>query len=325
MRVHPRQSPQRGATLVTGMPRALPSALLVGVHLGLLQAGYLLALSRALSAAHTTYALVLTAWLAGSALGLWSPAPARDLPRALALGLLVYGGAALVLGGLDFAAASPWWFAPAVAIGGLASGTYFAAAVAAGAPTGRVFARETYGFLAGTLLAAAGYAFLGRHALLVMPLVTGTLVLLRRPLAAAPALAAALLVACDDPVRVIPAPDRALFGAEVYPVLLRDCSFPACHGDPRRPLFVPGPGRTRLGEPESLLDAPTREEVDLAYDRARAWLLAEGDEPPPLLHKPGPRAAHEGRDEHGRNVYEAPDAPGLATLTRWAEGAEETP
>lgn len=305
--------------------RPLPSALLVGVHLGLLQAGLLLTLSRALSAAHTTYALVLTAWLAGSALGLWSRAPARDLPRALLLGLVAYGGAALALSRVDFAAVDPWWFAPAVAAAGLASGTFFAAAVAGGAATGRVFARETYGFLAGTLLAAAGYAFLGRHALLVMPLVTGAIVLAPRRLRPAAALLAALLPACDDPERVVPAPDRARFGAEVYPLLLRDCSFPACHGDPRRPLFVPGPGRTRLGTPESPLDEPTRDEVDLAYDRARAWLLAEGDEPPPLLHKPGPRAAHEGRDEHGRNVYEDPDSPGLAILKSWAEGTEVTP
>ncbi|MCY0990713.1 hypothetical protein OV203_26450 [Nannocystis sp. ILAH1] len=304
------------------MPRALPSAFLVGVHLGLLQAGLLLTLSRALSAAHTTYALVLTAWLAGSALGLWSRAPARDLPRALGLGLVAYAAAALSLGRVDFVAASPWWFVPAVAAAGLASGTYFAAAVAGGAATARVFARETWGFLAGTLLAAAGYAFLGRPALLYMPLVTGVLTLVGRPRAAVVAPALLLVAGCDDPVRVVPAPDRGRFGAEVYPVLLRDCSFPACHGDPRRPLFVPGPGRTRLGEPESPLDAPTRAEVDLAYDRARAWLLAEGDEPPPLLHKPGPRAAHEGRDEHGRNVYEDPDAPGLAVLTAWAEGTE---
>lgn len=304
------------------MPRALPSAFLVGVHLGLLQAGLLLTLSRALSAAHTTYALVLTAWLAGSALGLWSRAPARDLPRALGLGLVAYAAAALSLARVDFVAASPWWFAPAVAAAGLASGTYFAAAVAGGAATARVFARETWGFLAGTLLAAAGYAFLGRPALLYMPLVTGVLALAGRPRAAVAAAALLLVAACDDPVRVVPAPDRARFGAEVYPVLLRDCSFPACHGDPRRPLFVPGPGRTRLEAPESPLDAPTRAEVDLAYDRARAWLLAEGDEPPPLLHKPGPRAAHEGRDEHGRNVYEDPDAPGLAALTAWAEGTE---
>ncbi|MBZ5708389.1 hypothetical protein [Nannocystis pusilla] len=307
------------------MPRPLPSALIVGVHLGLLQAGLLLTLSRAISAAHTTYALVLTAWLAGSALGLWSRAPARDLPRALLLGLVAYAAAAAALARVDFAAASPWWFAPAVAAAGLASGTFFAAAVAGGAATGRVFARETYGFLAGTLLAAAGYAFLGRHALLFMPLVTGAILFApRRPRAAAAALAV-LFGGCDDPERVVPAPDRARFGAEVYPLLLRDCAFPACHGDPRRPLFVPGPGRTRLGAPESPLDAPTRAEVDLAYDRSRAWLLAEGDEPPPLLHKPGPRAAHEGRDEHGRNVYEDPDAPGLAILRGWAEDQEVSP
>lgn len=139
------------------------------------------------------------------------------------------------------------------------------------------------------------------------------------------ALASWALGGCEDVARVVPAPDRRGFEAEVYPVLLRDCSFAACHGDPRRPLFVPGPGRTRLDVDASPLDPPTREELERAYDRARALLLAEGDEPAPLLHKPTADAAHGGRDGLGRNVYEDPDAPGLAALTRWAAGEELGP
>jgi hypothetical protein len=153
---------------------------------------------------------------------------------------------------------------------------------------------------------AAGLACSERHAPWVMPL----------------ALAGALaLPGCDDVERVVPAPARGRFEAEVYPVLLRDCAFSGCHGDPRRPLFVPGPGRTRLDPALSPLDPPTRPELDLAYDRSRALLLAEGDEPAPLVHKPGAGAAHRGRDVHGDNVYEDPAAPGLEILTRWAEDA----
>lgn len=132
--------------------------------------------------------------------------------------------------------------------------------------------------------------------------------------------AAALTSGCDDAVREVPAPDREGFRRTVYPVLLRDCAFSGCHGDPRRPLFVAGPGRVRLDPDMDLYEPPTAEEVDRAYDRARALLLREGDEPPPLLHKPGPEAAHVGRDAAGDNVYMHDDDPGLLALRAWAEG-----
>jgi hypothetical protein len=294
----------------------MTSPFLAGFHLGLLQAGYLLALSRALSSAHTTYALVLAAWLAGAAGGLWIGVRPR---AALVIGLVAYLAAQAVLAGVDFLAVSPWWFAPAIAASGLWSGRFFAAAIAGPSRPGRVFAAETDGFLMGSIAAVVGYAWLGRHGLWVMPLGTGVWLLLGRRAAALPLLGA---LGCDDAKVVVPAPDPAVFEATVYPVLLRDCSFAACHGDPRRPLYVPGPGRPRLEETTDIFDRPTAAELELGYDRARALLLREGDEPPPLLHKPGPGAAHRGRDAAGDNVYEDPAAPGLAALTAWASGAE---
>jgi len=128
----------------------------------------------------------------------------------------------------------------------------------------------------------------------------------------------ALLAACEDPEPQVPAPAFGEFRREVYPVLLRDCAFSGCHGDARRPLFVPGPGRTRLDPSTPPLDPGTDAELDRAYERARGLLLIEGDEPPPLLHKPTADAEHRGRDEHGDNVYEDPDARGLQILERWA-------
>ena len=47
----------------------------------------------------------------------------------------------------------------------------------------------------------------------------------------------------------------------------------------------------------------------------------EGDEPAPLVHKPGPDAAHQGRDAAGRNVYEEAEAANLMVLRAWAEEA----
>lgn len=147
---------------------------LAGLYLGLSQAGYLLTLSRALSSAHQTYALVLGAWLAGAALGLWLAIAPRT---ALALGLTVYVAVQLTLTQIDFVAVSPWCFAPAVAASGLWSGRFFVTAIVGRTAPGDLFARETDGFLVGALLATLGYAFVGRHALWVLPLVAGALLL----------------------------------------------------------------------------------------------------------------------------------------------------
>jgi len=297
----------------------MPSPLLAGVHLGLLQAGYLLTLSRALSSAHTTYALVLAAWLVGATAGLWWPLRPR---LTLAIGLVVYLGVQVTLASVDFLAASPWWFAPAVAASGLWSGRFFAAAIGGTDRPGRLFAAETDGFLLGSIAAVLAYAWLGRHALWALPIVSGAL-LLRGRAAAWLLLLGVLGPGCDDPRPGLPAPDLALFRETVYPVLLRDCGFAGCHGDPRRPLYTPGPGRVRLDPATDVFDRPTTAELELSYDRARALLLREGDEPPPLLHKPGPGAAHRGRDGAGDNVYDDPAAPGLRALTAWASGVED--
>ncbi|MGB1015013.1 MAG: hypothetical protein ACPG4T_12830 [Nannocystaceae bacterium] len=129
-------------------------------------------------------------------------------------------------------------------------------------------------------------------------------------------------VACDPGGQTIPAPDPDLFVQTVYPVLLRDCSFPACHGNPSRPLFIPGPGRTRLSEESELFDAPTADEINVAYARTRGLLGSsievDGEPLPILLEKTLSHAGHAGRDRHGNNVYEHRDTPGWSVLRDWA-------
>jgi hypothetical protein len=141
------------------------------------------------------------------------------------------------------------------------------------------------------------------------------------PRAARPWLALALSLgapACDAPTRALPRPDPEAFAASVYPALLRDCAFAGCHGDPRRPLFIPGPGRTRLDPQSAPLDPATAAELTLAYDRARGLVEREvGEAGPLLVEKTLAGAAHGGRDRHGVNVYEDDAAPGLAALRAW--------
>ncbi len=135
------------------------------------------------------------------------------------------------------------------------------------------------------------------------------------------AVALAACLGCDPGGQTIPAPDPEVFANEVYPVLLRDCSFPACHGDARRPLFVPGPGRTRLSPDSGYLDPPTSEELNIAYTRARGMLGAQievdGVEMPLLLEKTTSGAGHRGRDRHGNNIYEFREQPGWVVLRDW--------
>lgn len=138
----------------------------------------------------------------------------------------------------------------------------------------------------------------------------------------------ALLGGCVGSERFAQPPevDRARFEAEVYPILLRDCGFPACHGDADRFFRVHGPGRTRL-DPDTLpYDAPTTAEIDATFDRARSMLAAVPDPRESLLLRKPLEAsagggAHMGLDALGRNVYPSREDPSWQTIAAWA-GAE---
>lgn len=121
----------------------------------------------------------------------------------------------------------------------------------------------------------------------------------------------------------VPAPDKTAFQLSVYPVLQRDCSFPECHGNPKRFFRVFGPGRTRLSLDTPLFADVTAEELSQSYDRARSMLANTGDiQGSLLLRKPldesGGGARHEGRDNWSRNVYLNTSEPGYQELLKWA-------
>ena len=131
------------------------------------------------------------------------------------------------------------------------------------------------------------------------------------------------LAACADPdVQVqLPSPDVLSFEIEVYPILMRDCGFPACHGDTRRFFRVFGPGRTRYRPREvtPLMSPPTAEELTASYERTRSMLVNDGPvEESMLLQKPL-RAGHSGDDEWGQNVYWTEADPAYQVLLRWAK------
>jgi hypothetical protein len=142
-------------------------------------------------------------------------------------------------------------------------------------------------------------------------------------------LVAAGFMACasvaEDPV--LRTPDRALFDAQVYPILVRDCGHSACHGSEARFFRVLGPGHVRLDPTTRLADPVSEAELALSYDRARSMLDPGNPNKSPLLVKPLEVAAggsdHEGTDSFGRNVYRTPEDPDFQVLVRWVLGVTQ--
>jgi hypothetical protein len=133
----------------------------------------------------------------------------------------------------------------------------------------------------------------------------------------------------EPPTAEPPPVDAIAFERDVYPVLLADCGYPACHGDVGRFYRVWGPGRTRLDRRTATYDPPTAAEVAASLDRARSMLAgAARPEDALLVRKPlevnAGGAAHQGRDALGRDVYGSRDAPGWRTIAAWAGVRLET-
>jgi hypothetical protein len=112
------------------------------------------------------------------------------------------------------------------------------------------------------------------------------------------------------------------FETEVYPVLLQDCAFPACHGSEDRFFQVFGPGRARLGGGAIRGDVRP-EELDRSFERAWSMLAsAARAEETLLVRKPlavdAGGAPHMGTDEHGQDVYSSRGEPNFEVLLSWA-------
>jgi hypothetical protein len=129
----------------------------------------------------------------------------------------------------------------------------------------------------------------------------------------------------------LPAPDGQAFVHDVYPILMRDCAFGACHGAPDRFFRIYGPGRVRLDPLASKPDDPlTLPEILYSYDRARSMLAtADQVQHALLLSKPLEPAAggqgHKGVDELGRNVFASVRDPSYGVLAGWARSTGSPP
>ena len=135
-----------------------------------------------------------------------------------------------------------------------------------------------------------------------------------------------------------PGLDAQVFRDEIYPVLLRDCGFPACHassqpgleeannldnGRSTASLRVTGPGRARLNPETPLRGEFLDEEIDDAFERSRSLVFPGADcEASPFLRKPlevdSGGASHRGNGVHGRDIYARTDDPSYVLLRDWA-------
>jgi hypothetical protein len=144
------------------------------------------------------------------------------------------------------------------------------------------------------------------------------------------ALAAAAGCTTPDGSFAVPRPDPVTFEQKAYPILLADCAYGGCHGDPERFFSVYGPGRTRLVAGTPPYDPATAEELAISYARASSMLLSpDGVRRGPLLRKPLAVAAggagHRGDDPWGSAIYATKRDPRWEALFFWAITAEAAP
>jgi hypothetical protein len=126
-------------------------------------------------------------------------------------------------------------------------------------------------------------------------------------------------------------PDEALFESSVYPVLIRDCAFYACHGNAERFFRVYGPGRMRISDTLETYDPATPAEVHATYERARSMLQGvHGIGDSLFLRKPldssegGAGTGHRGTDLWGHDVYRLKDDLAYQKLVEWAHASNDS-
>jgi hypothetical protein len=134
-------------------------------------------------------------------------------------------------------------------------------------------------------------------------------------------------VGCDDPQQGWEPAGLDRSFSDVYPVLIRDCGFHACHGDQERFFRVYGPGRARLDDRLRAYEQVTGEELSISFSIALSMIDTEHPERSPLLVKPlaleAGGAAHGGIDDFGRNVYRTKEDEGYKALERFVLGIAE--
>lgn len=125
--------------------------------------------------------------------------------------------------------------------------------------------------------------------------------------------------------------DRPFFDCRVQPVLTRDCSALACHGEPGRYFKLFARNRMRIAGDETQRNAfMSPEERSHNYNAARAFVDLADPQGSLLLGKPLEQAAggafHVGATLYkGGDVFADTEDPDYQVLAQWVAGATEVP
>jgi hypothetical protein len=128
---------------------------------------------------------------------------------------------------------------------------------------------------------------------------------------------------CGDPETAAYEPADREFREfqSIYPVLVRDCGFHACHGGEDRPFRIYGPGRVRLDDEERAFDRVTGDEISLSFSLTLSMVDAGDPAESLLLRKPlaveAGGVGHHGVDRYGRDVYRTANDEGYLRLARF--------
>lgn len=145
---------------------------LTGLHLALLQFGYLFLLVINITSTYVTYMMIVLAWMAGTLVGLlWRRLDGR---AALGLGVIGYYAIYFLVVSDPLSPHTLPFAALGVAISGLWAGRFFVVMLPHYERADRLFFHENNGFLVGVIAVFVGFTMLGRPFLLWTPLLMGT-------------------------------------------------------------------------------------------------------------------------------------------------------
>jgi hypothetical protein len=142
------------------------------------------------------------------------------------------------------------------------------------------------------------------------------------------ALAACTTVANEDAPDAIPALSEPVFRCKVEPILVRNCSYSACHGLRGAPLRLFSPGKLRRDPAPTLDDRiKTMTEAEHHDNFLSAAGFSYGGVLPDdnlLVRKPLPVNAG-GYGHTGGAIYAGLDDPSVTVLKQWLAGQGSCP
>ncbi len=148
-------------------------AFVTGLHLALLQFGYLFVLQLNVSSTYLTYAMVVIAWMTGTLIGIsWKT---LNNTGVLAAGVVSYYAVYALVQADPFSYRILPAAVAGVVVTGLWAGRFFIAMRPLFPRVNSLFLHENNGFLVGIVTFYLGFVFLGRAFLLGSILVSGTL------------------------------------------------------------------------------------------------------------------------------------------------------